>query len=135
MQSELIRGIYFFNQAGVLYYARERYYRHVQTSVLEVLKKYGSDPVLLFWKAYGIIMEGTVDITAVMLQRMWYVRMCISDKSLVLQAHESLACETIIASSPDHSQILSHSRGEKSEEGLGSLVCHKLEVVDTVSTN
>jgi len=48
-------------QAGVLYYARERYYRHVQTSVLEVLKKYGSDPVLLFWKAYGIIMEGTCE--------------------------------------------------------------------------
>ena len=77
MQSELICGVYFFNQAGVLYYARERYYRHVQTSVLEVLKKYGSDPVLLFWKAYGIIMEGTVDVTAIMLQRMWYVRMCI----------------------------------------------------------
>ena len=45
----------------MLYYARERYYRHVQTSVLEVLKKYGSDPVLLFWKAYGIIMEGMYD--------------------------------------------------------------------------
>lgn len=57
----------FFNQAAVLYYARERYYRHVQTSVLEVLKKYGSDPVLLFWKAYGIIMEGTVDLKEIIL--------------------------------------------------------------------
>ena len=54
-------------QAAVLYYARERYYRHVQTSVLEVLKKYGSDPVLLFWKAYGIIMEGTLDLKEIML--------------------------------------------------------------------
>ena len=51
----------------MLYYARERYYRHVQTSVLEVLKKYGSDPVLLFWKAYGIIMEGIVDLKEIML--------------------------------------------------------------------
>ena len=57
----------FFNQAAVLYYAREQYYRHVQTSVLEVLKKYGSDPVLLFWKAYGIIMEGTADLKEIML--------------------------------------------------------------------
>ena len=67
MQSEMIRGIYFFNQSAVLYYARERYYRHVQTSVLEVLKKYGSDPVLLFWKAYGIIMEGIADLKEIIL--------------------------------------------------------------------
>ena len=40
-----------------------------------------------------------------------------------------------LASSPGHSQILSHSRGEKSGEGLGSKLCHGPEVVDSDSTN
>ena len=30
----------------------------MQTAVLEAIKKYGSDPVLLFWKSFGLIMEG-----------------------------------------------------------------------------
>ena len=42
------------------------------------------------------------------------------------------ACD--LASSPRHSQILSRSRGEKSGEGLGSLLCHGPEMVDSVST-
>ena len=58
---------------------RERYYRHVQTSVLEVLKKYGSDPVLLFWKAYGILwkvrtMECSTICTCMYIIN--YVRVC-----------------------------------------------------------
>jgi len=40
-----------------------------------------------------------------------------------------------VASSPGHSQVLSHSRGEKSGEGLGSLLCYGPEMVDLVSTN
>ena len=49
-----------FLKAAINYYAKEGLYRHVQTVVLESVKRYGSDPVLLFWKAYGLIMEGTV---------------------------------------------------------------------------
>lgn len=45
-------------QAGIFYYAREGYYRHLHNAALERLKQFGSDPVLLFWKAYAIIMEG-----------------------------------------------------------------------------
>ena len=37
--------------------------------------------------------------------------------------------------SPDHSQILSSSHGEKSGEGLGSKLRHRPEMVDSVSTN
>ena len=40
-----------------------------------------------------------------------------------------------IASSPGPSQILSRSRGEKPGEGLGSLLRHGPEMVDSVSTN
>ena len=46
--------------ALVHYYAREGYYRHVQTVCNEVLKKRAGDPVLTFWKAYGLLMEGSV---------------------------------------------------------------------------
>ena len=40
-----------------------------------------------------------------------------------------------VASSPGHSLILSRGRGEKLGEGLGSLLCHRLKMVDLVSTN
>ena len=39
-----------------------------------------------------------------------------------------------IASSPDPTQILSRSRGEKSGEGLGAKLHHGPEMVDSVST-
>ena len=39
-----------------------------------------------------------------------------------------------VASSPGHSQILSHSHGEKSGEGLVPLLRHGTEMVDSVST-
>ena len=41
----------------------------------------------------------------------------------------------LVASSQDHSQILSPSRGEKLGEGLGSSLRHGLKMVDMVSTN
>ena len=44
-------------------------------------------------------------------------------------------CTSRLASSPVPSQILSHSREEKSGEGLGSKLCHGPEMVDSVSTN
>lgn len=45
--------------ALVHYYAREGYFRHVQTVCNEVLKKRAGDPVLTFWKAYGCLQEGS----------------------------------------------------------------------------
>ena len=45
-------------QSAVHYYARERYFRKVATSMLEVVKDHGSDPILVFWKGYSTIMEG-----------------------------------------------------------------------------
>lgn len=46
------------SQAHINYYCREKYYRHLQNTCLESLKKYGNDPVLVFWKAFGVLMEG-----------------------------------------------------------------------------
>ena len=44
--------------ALIHHYAREGYWRHVQTVCTEVLKKRGDDAYLLFWKAYGMAREG-----------------------------------------------------------------------------
>jgi hypothetical protein len=46
-------------QALVNYYARTRYPRHIQTVCTEVLKKRTNEPVLMFWRAYGLVMEGS----------------------------------------------------------------------------
>jgi len=46
-------------QALVNYYARTRYPRHIQTVCAEVLKKRNNEPVLMFWRAYGLVMEGS----------------------------------------------------------------------------
>lgn len=53
--------------ALVHYYAREGYFRHVQTVCNEVLKKRAGDPVLTFWRAYGLLQEGaTAEVCIIM---------------------------------------------------------------------
>lgn len=48
--------------ALVNYYARTGYYRQVQTVCNEALKKRGgNDPTLVFWRALGILKEGSVN--------------------------------------------------------------------------
>lgn len=47
-------------QTIVNFYAREGLYRHIQGLCNDALKKRGDDPVLLFWKAFGILFEGIV---------------------------------------------------------------------------
>eukprot|EP01137_Pigoraptor_chileana_P035464 Opistho-2@29514 len=47
-------------QALINYYAREGYYRHIQVVCQDSIKKYGNDPIMSFWKAFGGIMGGWV---------------------------------------------------------------------------
>ncbi|XP_068092032.1 tetratricopeptide repeat protein 21A isoform X2 [Hyperolius riggenbachi] len=46
--------------ASIISYCNEKYYRHMQNIAREGLQKYYNDPVLLFFKAYGILMEDRV---------------------------------------------------------------------------
>uniref|UniRef100_A0A674KDV8 Tetratricopeptide repeat protein 21B n=1 Tax=Terrapene triunguis TaxID=2587831 RepID=A0A674KDV8_9SAUR len=46
--------------ALISYYCQEGYFRHVQGAANEALKKFGNDPVFLFYRAYGMMMEGHV---------------------------------------------------------------------------
>jgi tetratricopeptide repeat protein 21B len=45
-------------QTVINFYAREGFYRHVQVTCEDALKKRGDDPVLIFWKAFGALHEG-----------------------------------------------------------------------------
>ncbi|XP_047136983.1 tetratricopeptide repeat protein 21B isoform X1 [Hydra vulgaris] len=46
--------------AWINYCCREGFYRQLQTVCLDSLKKYGNDYVLVFWKAYGMLMEDNI---------------------------------------------------------------------------
>lgn len=46
-------------QAGIIYYSQEKYFRHVQQAAAVGLQKFSNDPVLQFFKAYGVLREGT----------------------------------------------------------------------------
>uniref|UniRef100_A0A673TMP0 Tetratricopeptide repeat domain 21A n=1 Tax=Suricata suricatta TaxID=37032 RepID=A0A673TMP0_SURSU len=44
-------------RAGIIYYSRERYFRHVQQAAASGLGKFSNDPVLQFFKTYGLLRE------------------------------------------------------------------------------
>ncbi|XP_036378258.1 tetratricopeptide repeat protein 21B [Megalops cyprinoides] len=46
--------------ASLVYYFGEKYYRQAIMTSVQYLKLYGNDPVLLFFKAHGILMEGRI---------------------------------------------------------------------------
>ncbi|XP_037703418.1 tetratricopeptide repeat protein 21A isoform X2 [Choloepus didactylus] len=43
--------------AGIIYYSQEKYFRHVQQAAAAGLEKFSNDPVLQFFKAYGVLRE------------------------------------------------------------------------------
>lgn len=45
-------------QAGIIYYSQEKYFRHLQQAAAVGLEKFSNDPVLQFFKAYGVLREG-----------------------------------------------------------------------------
>lgn len=45
-------------QAEIIYYSQEQYFRHVQRAAALGLEKFSNDPVLQFFKTYGILREG-----------------------------------------------------------------------------
>ncbi|XP_036122537.1 tetratricopeptide repeat protein 21A isoform X3 [Molossus molossus] len=43
--------------AGIIYYSQEQYFHHVQQAAAMGLEKFSNDPVLQFFKAYGVFRE------------------------------------------------------------------------------
>ena len=56
--SETIAILPSSSQAGIIYYSKEKYFRHVQEAAAVGLEKFNNDPVLQFFKAYGVLREG-----------------------------------------------------------------------------
>ncbi|XP_066100524.1 tetratricopeptide repeat protein 21A isoform X2 [Saccopteryx bilineata] len=46
--------------AGIIYYSQEKYFRHVQQAAAMGLEKFSNDPVLQFFKAYGVFGEESI---------------------------------------------------------------------------
>uniref|UniRef100_A0A452TDU2 Tetratricopeptide repeat domain 21A n=1 Tax=Ursus maritimus TaxID=29073 RepID=A0A452TDU2_URSMA len=44
-------------QAGIIYYSQEQYFHHVQQAAAVGLEKFSNDPILQFFKTYGILRE------------------------------------------------------------------------------
>lgn len=47
-------------QVLINYWARNGYWKQLQNVCNDALKKRGDDPVLIFWKAFGILNEGNI---------------------------------------------------------------------------
>lgn len=47
-------------QALVNYYARKGYYQHIIDECEAYTKKFGDDPIFVFWLAFGHVMTGSV---------------------------------------------------------------------------
>uniref|UniRef100_A0A8C7G3G7 Tetratricopeptide repeat protein 21B n=1 Tax=Oncorhynchus kisutch TaxID=8019 RepID=A0A8C7G3G7_ONCKI len=52
-------NVYFHPQASLIYFMGEKFYRQSIHTAEYYLKMYSKDPVLLFFKGFGILMEGT----------------------------------------------------------------------------
>ena len=48
----------FHHQAQCQYYCRERYYRAMQLTASEAMKKFGQGPAFRFWFSLSLAMEG-----------------------------------------------------------------------------
>ena len=75
-------------------------------------------------------MLGTMEVIRSFLFRTTFSRLVVNASCI----HRVVYHGTNLASSPGHSQILSRIHGEKSEEGLGSKLHHRPEMVYSVST-
>ncbi|CAI8036176.1 Tetratricopeptide repeat protein 21B [Geodia barretti] len=105
-------------RAGILYYARERQYRHIYTSALELTRRHGSQPELVFWKAYSLVMEereseGMREVEVVQESK----ELSLAAKLLLIYAHKK--CKIVDREAVQ--QLESKIRSERTESGERAL--------------
>ncbi|XP_010616755.1 tetratricopeptide repeat protein 21A isoform X1 [Fukomys damarensis] len=80
--------------AGIVYYSREKYFHHVQQVVAVGLEKFSNDPVLQFFKAYGVLREKRVQDAISELENIRsHPDLSLCSAMALLYAHR--CCETI----------------------------------------
>ena len=90
------------------------------------------------WKArsfkLALIISCIVFIAVIVVVTVIFLTTLIGEFCSPISGHCLSQDSLLLASSPGPTQILSHSRGEKLGEGLGSKLHHGPEMVDSVST-
>uniref|UniRef100_A0A8C5K0R6 Tetratricopeptide repeat domain 21A n=1 Tax=Jaculus jaculus TaxID=51337 RepID=A0A8C5K0R6_JACJA len=92
--------------AEIIYYSQEKYFRHVQQVASLGLEKFSNDPVLLFFRAYGILREERIqdaiselesiqrhpDVSLCAIMALIYAHKCCEtvDREAVLELESSL---------------------------------------------
>ncbi|XP_040850864.1 tetratricopeptide repeat protein 21A isoform X1 [Ochotona curzoniae] len=80
--------------ATIVYYSQEKYFRHVQQAAAAGLERFSNDPVLHFFKAYGLLGEERIQEAISELQSMRsYPDVTLCSVMALLYAHK--CCETI----------------------------------------
>ncbi|KAJ3295051.1 Tetratricopeptide repeat protein 21B [Borealophlyctis nickersoniae] len=92
--------------AGINYYARRKLYHHVVTVCESALRRKPADPVLLFWRAFGWIMEGRSNEALRELQNL------MEKRDLVL------ACPTAMIYAHERSKLVDHEAIEELQARL-----------------
>ncbi|XP_008834599.1 tetratricopeptide repeat protein 21A isoform X1 [Nannospalax galili] len=80
--------------AGIIYYSQEKYFHHVQQAASTGLERFSNDPVLQFFKAFGILGEERIhDAISELESIKSYPDMCLCSVIALLYAHKR--CDTI----------------------------------------
>ncbi|XP_016051686.1 PREDICTED: tetratricopeptide repeat protein 21A [Miniopterus natalensis] len=80
--------------AGIIYYSQEKYFRHVQQAAAMGLEKFSNDPVLQFFKAYGLFREERIQDAISNLESLRnHPDMSLCSIMALIYAHKG--CETI----------------------------------------
>ncbi|XP_073916282.1 tetratricopeptide repeat protein 21A isoform X3 [Castor canadensis] len=80
--------------AGIIYYSQEKYFHHVQQAAAVGLEKFSNDPVLQFFKAYGVLREEHIQDAISDLESIQnHPDMSLCSVMALIYAHK--CCETI----------------------------------------
>uniref|UniRef100_A0A8C4LEK5 Tetratricopeptide repeat domain 21A n=1 Tax=Equus asinus TaxID=9793 RepID=A0A8C4LEK5_EQUAS len=80
--------------AGIIYYSQEKYFRHLQQAAAVGLEKFSNDPVLQFFKAYGVLREERIQDAISNLESIRnYPDVSLCSIMALIYAHKR--CETI----------------------------------------
>uniref|UniRef100_A0A2K5RPC0 Tetratricopeptide repeat domain 21A n=1 Tax=Cebus imitator TaxID=2715852 RepID=A0A2K5RPC0_CEBIM len=100
--------------AGIIYYSQEKYFRHVQQAAAVGLEKFSHDPVLQFFKAYGVLKEE-------------HIQDAISDLESIRHHPDVSLCSTMAL-------IYAHKRCETIDrEAIQELECSLKDIRKTAS--
>ncbi|XP_016092334.1 tetratricopeptide repeat protein 21B-like [Sinocyclocheilus grahami] len=73
----------------IIYYTREKYYRHAVNTAVKSLKLYDNDPVLRFFKAFATLMEGnTQEALREFIQLRDHPHLCLCSTAALIYAHK-----------------------------------------------